>query len=144
MTRHRRKGVALTLEMVMILPILLLVLMGGVEFTLLLSAGQAVSTAAEAGAREAALPSSTKASIQAAVARALEGYVWRTKQETLVFVNQVKDTTGTLVTAAHTGDIVQVTVNVAARHTAPDVLSIVKISLNTNDVTSSFVVQRPS
>ena len=126
----------------MILPVLMLVLVAIVEFTLLLSAGQAVNAAADVGAREAALPSSTKASIEAAVARTLEGYLWRTKQQTFVFVNKVKDTTGTLVAAANTGDVIQVTVNVQARYTAPDVLSIVKISLGTRDVSSSFVVNR--
>ena len=132
----------MSLELVMILPVLMLVLVSIVEFTLLLSASQGVNNAADAGAREAALPSSTLVSIEAAVARNLEGYLWRNKQQTFVFVNKVKDTTGTLIAAANTGDVIQVTVNVQARYTAPDVLRIVKVSLGTQDVSSSFVVPR--
>jgi Flp pilus assembly protein TadG len=126
----------------MILPVVLLVLVSIVEFTLLLSAAQGINNAADAGAREALLASSTKSSIEGAVARNLQGYLWQTKQETLIFVNKVKDNTGALIDAAQTGDVIQVTVNVAARYTAPDALSIVKLSLGTQEVSSSFVVQR--
>jgi Flp pilus assembly protein TadG len=140
--RMTRRGVAMSLELVMVLPILLLVLVAIVEFTLLLTATQAINSAADAAAREAALASSTKASIEAAVNRTLDGYLWKTKASTMIYVNKIKDTTGTLTASAITGDAIQVTVNVPAHATAPDVLSIVKVSLGTKDLSSSFVTRR--
>jgi len=71
-----RKGV-LSLELVMVLPILLLVLLAVVQFSTYLLATQAVQAAALVGAREATLPGATKESVHAAVGRALDG--WRFK-----------------------------------------------------------------
>jgi hypothetical protein len=69
-----RRGV-LSLELVVVLPILLLVLLAVVQLSTYLLASQAIQAAALVGAREATLPGATAESVDAAVHRALAG--WR-------------------------------------------------------------------
>ena len=68
------KGI-MTLELVMVLPILLLVLLAIVQLSTYLLATQAIQAAASVGTREATLPGATTESVNAAVHRAVHG--WR-------------------------------------------------------------------
>jgi hypothetical protein len=73
--RGRLRRAVLSLELVVVLPILLLVLLAVVQFSTYLLATQALQAAALVGAREATLPGATPESVDAAVHRALAG--WR-------------------------------------------------------------------
>jgi Flp pilus assembly protein TadG len=73
-TAKTRRGI-LTLELVIVLPILLVVLLGVVQLASYLMAMQAIQAAALVGAREAALPSATAQSVSEAVHQSLSG--WR-------------------------------------------------------------------
>ncbi|MBN2474990.1 MAG: pilus assembly protein [Pirellulales bacterium] len=69
------RGGVLSLELVVVLPILLLVLLAVIQFSTYLLATQAIQAAALVGAREATLPGATEERVHAAVHRALKG--WR-------------------------------------------------------------------
>ncbi len=64
--RHRRSGIA-AVEMAVISPVLILILMGIIEFGWLFFFKQSMTTASRVGARYATLPASTTANIEAKV-----------------------------------------------------------------------------
>ena len=61
--KSSRKGAVLSVELVMVLPILLFVLLAFVEFGLMLMSQQGLAAASSLGARHAALTWSTEASV---------------------------------------------------------------------------------
>ncbi len=129
----------------MVLPILLMVLLATVEFGILLMASQGVGASASVGARNAALPSSSKATVTAAVATALDGYVWQGTEEVVIFVDSgggfVKDN-GPVLAAAPSGSIVSVTVNVEMDQAAPNLLKYFGISLTGKELTTTYVTRK--
>jgi Flp pilus assembly protein TadG len=140
---HRRRGVALSVELVMALPILLAVLFAIVEFGLLLQSNQGVIVAASFGSREAALPGADYASVVNAVDQATQGYKWQLQTEVAIYVNGVKDTgSNDLLQNAVTGDVVLVTVSLPMEHGAPDALKFVGYTLVGRELTSTFVTRR--
>lgn len=143
--RHNRRGAILSLELIMVLPILLLVLLATVEFGILLMSSQGVGAAASVGSRNAALPSSSLASVSAAVSTALEGYVWQGKHEVIVFVDSgggfVADN-GTVLANAPSGSVVSVTVNVPSDQAAPNLLQYFGISLTGKELTTTYVTRK--
>ncbi len=143
--RNRRRGVALSVELVVALPILFIVLVAIVEFGLLLMSSQGVSAAANIGAREAALTSSSYTSVNTAVSNALVGYNWQGYAETVIFVNGVKDTgvsSPNDLQNAPSGAVVSVTVNLPMNQAAPDALSMFGIPLAGHEVTATFVTRK--
>ena len=70
---RKRRGV-LTLELILVLPVLLIVLLALVELGTYLLATQAIQGAAMAGAREATLPGATYDRVRLAVVGALAGW----------------------------------------------------------------------
>jgi Flp pilus assembly protein TadG len=72
-SRQRARG-SLSLELVIVLPILLMVLLAVVQLGTYLLATQAIQGAAMAGAREATLPGVTPARVRTAVMGALSGW----------------------------------------------------------------------
>jgi Flp pilus assembly protein TadG len=145
---RRRRGAVLSLELIMVMPVLLMVLLATVEFGILLMSSQGVGAAAAVGSRNAALPSSTRATVVAAVDSALVGYVWKNTREVEVFVDSgsgfVKDTPmpGTLLANAPSGSIVSVTVNVEMDNAAPDLLKYFGLSLNNKYLTTTYVTRK--
>ena len=137
--RRHRRGAALSLE-------LLMVLLATVEFGILLMASQGVGAAAAHGSRNAALPSSSKASVTAAVATALDGYIWQGAEEVVIFVDSgsgfVKDVSGSVLLNAPSGSIVSVTVNVESNQAAPDLLKYFGISLLNKELTTTYVTRK--
>lgn len=131
--RRSRTGAVLALELIMVLPILLMVLLATVEFGILLMSSQGVGAAAALGSRNAALPSSSKASVEAAVNTGLSGYIWQSKAKTVIFVDSgsgfVKDVGGGTLANAPSGSIVSVTVEVNMNDAAPDLLKYFGISI---------------
>lgn len=145
--RHNRRGAILSLELIMVLPILLLVLLATVEFGILLMASQGVGAAAAIGSRNSALPSTSTLSINAAVATALDGYVWQGTEEVVIYVDSgggfVKDTLGNNVLEnAPSGSIVSVTVNVEMDQAAPNLLKYFGISLTGKELTTTYVTRK--
>jgi Flp pilus assembly protein TadG len=136
--RRRRKGAVLSIELIIVLPILLAVVLASVEFGLLLMASQGVGAAANVGAREAAKPSSSRASVEATVAAAVQGWRWNNDYEVVIFVNGVKDSGNGLLTAGH-GATVSVTVNVPMDEAAPDLLKTLGVTLAGKELTSTYV-----
>lgn len=136
--RSRRKGAVLSIELIIVLPILLAVVLASVEFGLLLMASQGVGAAANVGAREAAKPSSSRASVETAVAAAVQGWRWNNDYEVVIFVNGMKDSGNELLTAGH-GATVSVTVNVPMEEAAPDLLKTLGVTLAGKELTSTYV-----
>lgn len=144
--RRERKGVALSIELIVVLPVLLLVLVAMVEYGILLISTQGISAAASVGARLAALPSTSKVDVEDAVDAALGGYIWNGRHETLVFVDGDKDLsvapgTGPLATAG-SGAEVQVTVRIDADEVAPDILRYIGVSLVGSQVSATFITRK--
>lgn len=143
--RRSRRGAVLALELIMVLPVLFIILLATVEFGILLMASQGVGAAANVGSRNAALPSSSKASVEAAVNTALSGYAWDGMHETVIFVDQglgfVKDN-GLVLQSAPSGSIVSVTVNVPMDDAAPDLLKFFGISIANKDLTTTYVTRK--
>lgn len=166
MTYHRpsqrRKGALLSLELVIALPVLLIVVFAAVEFSFLLLGSQAITAAANVGARQAALPSSTAEDVRFAVFQALDSWRWAEPEhlQVLIFVDEdedgidgddlvynSQDTTldddpEDIVGTAPTGTSIQVTINLLSEQAAPDLLSIVHLGLEGQELTASFVTRK--
>jgi len=140
---RRRKGAVLSIELVMVVPILLSILLASVEFGILLMATQGVGAAANIGSRAAAVPSSNLASVNAAVNTALDGWVWQGEHEVVIFVNgQLVTSTNDRLASAVTGDVVSVTVNVPMDEAAPDLLRYFGISIAGKELTTTYVTRK--
>ena len=144
----RRRGVALSVELVLVLPILFAILLAMVEFGILLMGSQGLTAAANIGAREAALPSADYTSVVNAVKSALQGYVWKNdaQLEVVIFVNGVKDRGPAFppeeLATAISGDEISVSVNIGMNRVAPDALKFVGITLVGHELTTTFVTRR--
>ncbi|HTN75945.1 MAG TPA: TadE family protein [Pirellulaceae bacterium] len=138
----RRRGMLLSLEMVIALPILILVFVGAVEFTFLLLASQAITAAANVGARQATLPSATSADVEDAVYAALSSWRWANSPDLQVQVYVLPDN-DTLLQNAITGTPVQVTITMPSTTAAPDLLGIIPVlSIKNQTLTSTFVSRK--
>ncbi len=136
---------ALSVELLIALPILFIILLAVVEFGLLLMSSQGISAAANMGAREAALASSDYTSVNTAVDNALVGYNWQTFAEVVIFVDGVKDEGDPMLpilAEAPSGAVVTVTVNVPMDQAAPDALSLFGINLAGHELTATFVTRK--
>ena len=141
----RRRGVILSLELVMVLPILLLVILAIVEFSLLLISTQGVNSAAHMGVRTAALPSSSYQTVEERVRRAAQCFNWSGKQNLVIFVDGTRDDGSVIpgpLERAPTGAEVSVTVSVPQSAAAPDLLRLVGLSMEDRVLTTSFVTRK--
>lgn len=141
--RHARDrvGSILSVELLLLLPILLIVVFAVVQFSLTLMALQAISASAHAGVREAALPGSSRASVVATVHSALTGWRFQDDVDVQIFVNGQPEKSASL-THALTDDEVSITVRVPATEAAPDALLLAGISLNSTNLQSTFVMRK--
>jgi Flp pilus assembly protein TadG len=131
--------------MVIALPVLLIVTLATVEYSFLLLGTQAITAAANVGARQAALPNTTAADVEEAVFDALASWRWARPQflEVLVFVDGQPAGPGNELENAPSGTPVQVTVNLPADEAAPDLLKVVPVlSIAGQELTSSFITRR--
>ncbi len=156
----RRLGALLSLELVIALPVLLIVVFAAVEFSFLLLGSQAITAAANVGAREAALPSSTATDVRNAVFQALQSWRWATNEhmQVLIFVDTdgadeldlvydsqnpaMDDEPENEVRDAPTGTDIQVTIKLPSNQAAPDLLSLFGLGLNGQELTASFVTRK--
>ncbi|MEZ6069710.1 MAG: TadE/TadG family type IV pilus assembly protein [Pirellulales bacterium] len=125
----------LTLELVLTLPLLLLLLLATVVFALLLMVSQAIHAAAGAGAREAALPDATAASVQDVVDQAL--HHWRFADRVRPVVIEPADPQ-----TAHTGDPVSVRVSVGWTAAVPDLLKWIGLSFEGRQICAEYVARK--
>lgn len=137
-TRPIRLGGVFTVELLLTLPVLLIVVLAVVQFSMMLIATQAVGAAASVGVREAVLPGATAASVTTAVTGALAGFVFAGDETTTVYVNGMPAAP----TTAVTGDEVTVSVKVAATKAAPNALSYIGISIASTDIQQTYVMRK--
>jgi len=147
-TQHNRRQSAryrqgvLSLELLIVLPILLIVMCAVVQFTMLLMASQTVHAAAAAGAREAALPGATAQTVQHRVQEVVEN--WRFADSLApveIYVNDQPEYTYPLYEAVP-GDVVRVNITVDALATTPDLLQFIGLSLRNEKLNSTFVMRK--
>lgn len=132
----------LTLEMVLVLPILLVVAFAIIVFGMMLMSSQAVGAAAHLGVREATLPCANAFTVADAVNDALEGWSFQNDVEVVIFVNDMPEGFNNPLAAAVTGDKVSVTVRVGAAKVAPNALLLVGISIADTELQQTFVMRK--
>lgn len=163
-TTKRRLGALLSIELVIALPVLLIVVFAAVEFSFLLLGSQAITAAANIGARQAALPSSTSDDVRDAIFQALDSWRWAEDDylQVLIFVDQ--NNNGVIeeselaydsqdnstfdppatdeVANAPTGTDIQVTINLPSDQAAPDLLTLFNIGLAGEELTATFITRK--
>lgn len=130
----RRRGV-LTLELVLVLPILLIVILAIVQLAALLMASQALQAAASVGAREASLPGATHERVVGAVQRTLEPWRFAPHLDP-VRIEPVDPS------AAASGDPVTVSVSVDSALAAPNLLNVFGVRLAGQKLAATFVYRK--
>lgn len=129
-TRSRRIGAVLSMELVIVLPIVIALCVGMVELSLLWSASHRAQSAAAAGCRVATYPGATMHAVRQAIESQLQ-------KRPLVQSYQV-DVAG----GARTGDEIAVTVTLPQVACSPDLLRPFGYSLQGKVVTARSVMRR--
>ena len=128
--RADRKGALLSVEMVLVLPIVIAMFMALVEFSLLWSANQRVKEASLAGCRVASFVGSNIPAIQQAVEVSLY-------KQSLINHYKVDVDGGT-----QTGDPIAITVRVPMKAASPDLLQLFGFSLSGRHLISQTIMRR--
>ncbi len=131
--RGRRAG-TVAVELILVLPILLSLLLGMVEYGMYLAANQQVTTASREGARVAAL-GGTEAEVRQAVAQFLGAGNLSNATAQVFFIAQAGQ-------PAVSGDAVQVIVSLPVTQAVPDLLAAFGISLQNQTIVASTVMRR--
>ncbi|MFN0018825.1 MAG: TadE/TadG family type IV pilus assembly protein [Pirellulaceae bacterium] len=143
--KNSRKGAVLSVELVMVLPILLFVLLAFVEFGLMLMSQQGLAAASSLGARQAALTGATEASVVTTVDNALAGWSWKPYRELVVVVdgNKIDPLVAPdEIQLAPTGAVISVSVNVPTDKAAPNLLKWIGIDTAGKDLTTTYVTRK--
>lgn len=135
----------MSFELLLVIPLLLLVLLGGIELSQMLMAGQAVQAAASNGAREASMPGSTEAGVRNVVRQSVLG--WRFESDMMdsdITIEAVSLATNTVIPLAdaETGDVVTVSIEVDAADAVPDFLKSWGLSLVDRTIGASAIFRR--
>lgn len=128
--RPRRKGAIMSMELVLVLPILIGLLLAIVEFSMIWSASQLVKQAASAGCRTATFQGSDMPAIRHAVEVAL--------QKNALIQNYRLSVQG----GPYSGDEVTVTIEVPMQAASPDLLGILGFRLAGRKLGSQTVMRR--
>jgi Flp pilus assembly protein TadG len=126
----RRAGAILTMELLLVLPIVLALFFGMVEFSMLWTARGRVQEAARAGCRAATLPGASVVSVTQASQYALQ-------KPALAQCASVSISGGQC-----SGDLVAVRVSVPMNAAAPDLLAIFGISLSQLSLSAETVMRK--
>lgn len=130
------------LELILVLPLLIVLACGVLEFAMLLMASQAVHAAASVGAREASLPGASQTSVNKAVQRAVRDWNFSPfLQEIDIRINGTPTQDIPLVYAV-TGDSISVTVSVPATAAVPDLLKYIGLSISSQNLRGTYVARR--
>ena len=127
---RRRLGAVLSMELILILPIVIALVLGMTEISLLWAANHRVQAAAGAGCRVATHPGATMQSVRRAIETSLD-------KQALVESYQLEVTGG-----MHSGDEIALSVNVPQAACAPDLLKMFGYSLQGKTMTARSVMRR--
>ena len=133
-TRRERRGGSLTLELLFVLPILMAVLLGTIEFSLFGLARQQLVAASREGARVAALGGS-----QQDVRNAVQLYLGNGQLAPAAIQAVLTDPAGNPIPS---GQPVTVTVSVPATQAVPDLLAFLGISLTNENIIAQTVMRK--
>ncbi len=138
-----RRGV-MSFELLLVIPILLIVIVGGIEVSQLLMANQALQAASAAGAREASMPGSTEADVREAVRRSVIG--WRFEPEMMDSDIDIAaiDMSGSVIAlgSAMPGDVVKVSIEIDATAAVPDFLLSWGLSIASKKMNAASIFRR--
>ncbi|REK27126.1 MAG: hypothetical protein DWQ42_07410 [Planctomycetota bacterium] len=141
--RQRRRGV-MSFELLLAIPVLLIVLIAGIEISQMLMAHQAIAAAAASGAREASMPGATETSVRAAVRRSVEG--WRFEpalaDEDITIKAMSLDGMDIPLASAASGDVVTVSIEIEVTDAVPDMLPSLGFSLAQRTLTAAAVLRK--
>jgi len=114
----------MTFELLLVIPILLVILIGMIEVSQMLMAGQAVQAAASNGAREASMPGASEASVREVVRKSVAGWRFAPQLVDEDIEIEAMSLAGVVVpfADAERGDIVTVTIDIDAVDAVPDFL----------------------
>lgn len=128
--RNRRRGFTLSSEMILVMPIVIGVLMGVVETSMLWLGNHRVVSAAQAGCRVATLPGSNRAAVVLAV------------QQTLAKSKMAKAAKVRISWARHAGEPVRVEVRVPMRTASPDLMGFMGFGLGNRQLAASCIMRK--
>lgn len=128
--RRIRKGALLTMELLLVLPIVVGLLLAIVEFGLLWQANAQLKLASEAGCRIASLPGSDERAVHAAIDAALV-------HEGLIAGRRVSIAGGDC-----SGEPVAVEIRLAMRAAAPDLLAFIGFGLGEEELFARTVLRK--
>ena len=131
--RQQRKG-SFTIELLFVLPILMAVLLGTIEFSMFGLARQQVVAASREGARVAALGGS-----QQDVQQAAQLFLGNGPLANATIQVGITDDAGNPIPS---GQPVQVTVSVAANQAVPDLLAFIGISIKNETIAAQTVMRK--
>ena len=121
--RADRRGL-MTFELLLAIPILLVVLIGGIQINQMLMANQAIQAAATNGAREASMPGTTESDVRSVVRQSIAG--WRFEPNLTdgdISIEAMSlEGDSVMLENAQRGDIVTVSIEIDAIHAVPDFL----------------------
>ena len=127
----------------MLFPILLIVLIGGVQFTQIIMASQTVAAAARVGVREASVVGATEASVENVVDRVVAGWRFANDPSLAVMVEAAKpDGTAIPFASASTGDLVAVSVSVDSTAAVSDMLASFGITFAGSQLQAKLVARK--
>jgi hypothetical protein len=129
-----RKGALLSAELLFAFPVLAGLLLGIIEFGMLLAAEQRVETACREACRVGSLPASDSHALGQAVRQAAE--------QALASASLVQTYTLSFQPGQYTGDPVMVQVSVPMRAAAPDLLLIVGFGLTGRQLNAQCVMRK--
>lgn len=128
--RTPRRGAVLTVEMLLVIPLIIGLILAVVEFSMIWSGNQKLAAAARAGCRVATLPGSSQAEVEQAVQVAINHrYLSRDAQIQIQW-------------GEYTGDPVVVEVRAPMRAASPDMLALIGLGLGDRQMTATSVMRR--
>ena len=132
--RGRRRGGSLTLELLFVLPILMAVLLGTIEFSMFGLARQQLVAASREGARVAALGGT-----QGETIAAVQLFLGNGQLQNATIVTTLQDKSGNPI---QSGSPVTVTVAVPATQAVPDLLAFLGISLVNENIIAQTTMRK--
>jgi hypothetical protein len=134
--RRRRSGAVLSVEWLLVFPILVAIMFAITEFSLLWSAKHSLEAATYAAAREASLPAIDETARLAAAESAAERVLGNPKY---IAQYEFEETTDF---GLHTGDPMVVELSMPMSAASPDLLAVIGISIDGKRLTARTVMRR--
>jgi Flp pilus assembly protein TadG len=137
--RNRRVGAILSVEWLMVFPILVAVMFAITEFSLLWSAKHLLEAATYAAAREASLPATSETARRDATETAIERVLASPKYLAIDGSGYQFDE---YTVGSNTGDPVRISLSLPMKTAAPDLLKVIGISIDGKRLTATTVMRR--